>query len=83
VGKAGGVTDIATMLDALGLPPMIHEPEVLAADLARIQCKTLAGIIAELIADNEPLLKAEADGPTVTVRELGGPLVMRFTVEAQ
>jgi hypothetical protein len=69
-------------LEMLGLPLVVQEPEVVARDLARIQCKSLARVIAGLIADNEPLLKAEADGATVIVQERGGPMVMRVTVEA-
>jgi hypothetical protein len=41
--------------------------------LAELQAKSLARIVADLINDNEPLLKAEADQATVTVRERGGP----------
>jgi hypothetical protein len=37
------------------------------------EAKSLARIVADLINDNEPLLKAEADQATVTVRERGGP----------
>jgi hypothetical protein len=70
------------MLEALGLPMVTPEPEVAQATIARVQCKSLARIITDLIADHEPLLKAECDGATVTVRERGGPGVMRFTVEA-
>ena len=70
-------------LEALGLPVMAPEPEVVARDLARIRCKTLAGIIAKLLAEHEPILKAEADGATVTVREIGGIGVMRFTVASE
>ena len=44
---------------------------------------SLAEIIAALINENEPLLKAEHGGTTVTVRERGGPGVMIVTVETQ
>ena len=58
------------------------EPEVARATIASVQCKSLARTVADLVNEHEPLLKAEADGATVTVRELGGPGVMRFTVES-
>ena len=68
---------------ALGIAPvLVPEPEVLQRDLDRIQCKTLAKVIATLLAENEPLLTAEHDGATVTVREVGGDGVFKVTVEA-
>lgn len=67
-------------LELLGLPLVAPEPEVLQRDLARIQCKSLARCIARLLNENEPLLRAEQDGATVTVREIGGPVMMRFEV---
>lgn len=66
--------------DVLGLPRVFPEAEVLAADLSRIRCLTLADTIAHLIAEHEPMLRAEADGPNVSVRVVGDPEVMRFTV---
>lgn len=69
-------------LKELGLPPVLVELEVAESTLARCRHKSLARIIADLLNENEPLLKAEADGATVTVRERGGYAVMRFTVEA-
>lgn len=60
----------------------LDEPEVAQATIGRVQCKSLAACVAGLIADHEPLLKAEYNGATVTVRERGGPAVMRFTIEA-
>lgn len=45
--------------------------------------RSLAGIIAALIGENEPLLVAEYDGGTaVTVRERGGSGVMVVSVAA-
>jgi len=55
-----------------GVPLHLVEPEVVRADLARIQAKSLARIIADLINANEPLLKAEADGEVIAVDERGG-----------
>lgn len=69
-------------LEALGLPVIAPEPEMLRADLARVKARALARVIAGLINDNEPLLRADADGTTVTVRELGDNGVMRVTVES-
>lgn len=45
--------------------------------------RSLAGIITSLINENEPLLKAEQDGTTVTVRERGGPAVMVVEVRGE
>jgi len=56
------------------------EPEVMGGIMRSVRCKSLAGLIAGLIAEHEPMLKAEVDGATVTVREVGGNGVMRFTV---
>jgi hypothetical protein len=67
-------------LEALGLPPIVPEPEVIQRDLARIRCKSLARIIAGLLNDSEPLLAASADGPSVTVRVKGESETMRFTI---
>lgn len=67
------VNQTAAMLQALGLPGIIAEPEVVRADLASIQAKSLARIIAALINENEPLLKAEQDGTVIAVDERGGP----------
>ena len=61
---------------------LLPEPEVLQAELAQINCKSLASVIVKLIAEHEPMLKAEADGTTITVRELGGTVAMTFTVSA-
>ena len=71
-----------TTREAFGMSLLLPEPEVLAAEMASINCRTLASIIAKLIVENEPLLKAECDGATVTVRERGGSCVMRVSVEA-
>lgn len=69
---------------ALGIgPALVPEPEVLRADLERIKCKSLAGLIAKLIAENEPMLRAECDGDTVTVREIGDSGTMRVTVVSE
>lgn len=68
-------------LEALGLPVIVPEPEVTKAALRNIQCKSAAQVIAGLIADNEPMLRASVDGATVTLREIGGSGVMRFTIE--
>jgi hypothetical protein len=56
------------------------EPEVVQSALARANHKSLARIIAALVNENEPLLKAEQDGTTVTVRERGGPAVMLVSI---
>jgi hypothetical protein len=68
-------------LELLGLPIVVPEPEVSRAAVRSVQCKSLASIIVEMIADQEPMLRAERDGATVTVREIGGSALMRFTVE--
>jgi hypothetical protein len=68
---------LAELCERIGVPAVFPEPETLRADLARIQAKTLAGVIADLLNENEPLLKAEADGSTVTVR---GALAATMTV---
>jgi hypothetical protein len=39
--------------------------------------------VTALINDSEPMLKAEQDGETVTVRVRDGSATMRFTVEAK
>jgi hypothetical protein len=69
------------MLEALGLPPVMQEAEVAARELGRIRAKSLASIIADLVNANEPMLKAQADGETVTVSERGGGAVMRVTID--
>jgi len=56
------------------------EPEVVRSQLSSIRCRTLADTIAHLIAEHEPMLRAEADGPNVSVSVIGEPEVMRFTV---
>jgi hypothetical protein len=56
------------------------EPEVMDGIMRSVRCKSLAALIAGLIAEHEPMLKAECDGATVTVREVGGNGTMRFTV---
>ena len=73
---------VPDMLEALGLPVIVPEPEVLQRDLARIRCKSLASLIASLISEHEPMLRAEHDGVTVTVRDYDGN-VMQFTVEEE
>jgi hypothetical protein len=75
------MSELATMLSALGLPSVTPEPEVLRADLARIQSKALANIIAALVNDNEPMLSAKANGNTITVSERGGPATFTFTIQ--
>jgi hypothetical protein len=69
-------------LEMLGLPVIAQEPEVVAADLARIQCKTLASLITKFL-NEEPLLKATCNGATVTVREIGGTGEMQFTIASK
>jgi len=49
--------------------------------LGRSNCRSLAKIITDLVNANEPLLRAQCDGATVTVAERGGPSSMTFTVE--
>jgi hypothetical protein len=71
---------LADVCERIGVPTIFPEPETTAAALAKIQCRSLARIIAGLINENEPLLKAEADGSTVTVRERGGPATMTVTI---
>jgi hypothetical protein len=78
-----GMRLVTDFCEQFGIPAVFPEPEVARADLARIRCKSLAGCIAKLIAEHEPMLKAEADGATVVVRERGGSAAMRFTVEAE
>jgi hypothetical protein len=56
------------------------EPEVMSGIMRSVRCKSLAALIAGLIAEHEPMLKAECDGATVTVREVGGSGTMCFTV---
>jgi hypothetical protein len=71
---------------ALEIERLLHcapEPEVHRATMSSLACKSLAATIAGLIAEHEPMLKAECDGATVTVREVGGSMAMRFTVEAE
>lgn len=51
--------------------------------LNRVGEKSLAGIIAGLLAEHEPLLRAEADGSSVIVRERGGPGVFRVSIKAR
>lgn len=72
----------ASTRELFGMSLLLPEPEVLQAELQHIGCKTLASIIAKLLAESEPMLKAEADGATVIVRERGGPRVFKVTVES-
>lgn len=83
VAEEIGMRIVGDLCDRIGVPKVFPEPEVARADLARIQCKSLAALIAGLIAEHEPMLRAEYDGATVTVREIGGAGAMRFTVEAE
>lgn len=69
--------------ELLGLPVIMPEPEVAAADLARIRARSLAGLIVSLINENEPMLCASFDGATVTVRERGSAGVMKFTIQGE
>jgi hypothetical protein len=78
------MTDTRQQLDTIlwpqfGLPQVFPEPEVVAADLSRIRCKSLAGIIVNLIGENEPMLRASHDGASVSVRDPDGN-VMQFTI---
>jgi hypothetical protein len=82
VAEEYGMRIVGDLCDHIGIPKVFPEPEVAARDLARIRCKSLADTIAYLLAENEPLLRAEADGATVTVNVIGEREVMRFTVEA-
>lgn len=75
------MNQLAQMFDALGLPPAIQEPEVAARELSHIRARSLAHIIAALVNENEPMLKAEADGATVTISERGGGAAMRLTID--
>lgn len=75
------MSDVATMLAALGLPSVLSEPEVIAADLGRIQSKSLATLIAALVNEHEPLLKAEASDNEITVTERGGQASFSVTVQ--
>jgi hypothetical protein len=43
--------------------------------------ESLARIIADLLNDNEPLLRATRDGTEITVSEKGGPLMFTVTIE--
>lgn len=56
------------------------EPEVMGGIMRSIRCKSLAATIAGLIAEHEPMLRAECDGASVTVRDPDGN-VMRFEVK--
>jgi predicted component of type VI protein secretion system len=67
--------------EMFGLSLLVPEPEVATAQLSQIKCRSLAQIISAAITEHEPLLKADCNGATVTVRERGGNSVMRFTVE--
>lgn len=71
---------LGTMLAALGLPFVTPEPEVARATLARCRHRSLASIIVALLTEHEPLLRAEQDGETVIVREIGDSGVMQFTI---
>jgi hypothetical protein len=48
--------------------------------LGAANCRSLASIIAALINENEPLLRAEAEGASVTVREIGGTTTLKCVV---
>jgi hypothetical protein len=66
-----------------GLTLVTPEPEVVRAQLSSIRCKTLADTIAHLLTEHEPMLRAKADGDTVSVRVLGDPEVMRFKITGE
>ena len=70
---------IRSVSELMGFPALIPEPEVLAADLAHIRCKSLASLLVKLLTENEPLLMADVEGATVRVRDFDGN-VMRFEV---
>lgn len=80
VAEEVGMRIVGDLCDQIGIPKVFPEPEVIAADLARIRCKSLASLIAGLLAEHEPMLRAEADGATVMVSVIGEREVMRFTV---
>jgi prevent-host-death family protein len=40
----------------------------------------LAGIITDLVNENEPLLKATRDGTEITVTERGGPMAFEISI---
>lgn len=80
VAEECGMRVVADLCDIIGIPKVFPEPEVAAADLARIRCKSLAALIVGLIAEHEPMLRAECDGTSVIVREVGGGGAMCFTV---
>lgn len=67
-------------LDALGLPAIIPEPEVTRRALAKVKSHSLASLLARLINQHEPMLRAECDGANLTVREIGDDYVMQCTV---
>ena len=68
-----------------GLPAFMADALSYAAaapeTLAQSNCRSLARIIADLINENEPMLRATHDGSTVTVAERCGPARMTFTIE--
>lgn len=61
----------------------IMEPEVVRSTLAAGRERSLANIIAALLNENEPLLKAEHNGATVTVRERGGGAMLRVQIKQE
>lgn len=60
-----------------------QEPEVARATLSRIQRRSLTKLIAALVNEHEPLLEAIVleEGELINVRERGGNLILRVTVE--
>lgn len=57
------------------------EPETVEATLTQARVRATASIIARLLNENEPMLRAKAEGATVTVQVIGERKVQRFTVE--
>lgn len=74
---------VTDMLESIGLPGFVPEPEVTRKAVERAQTKALASMIRRAL-EEDPLLRveAEADG-TISVRELGGPAAFKITVEPQ
>ena len=82
---------IATAMDRQESVTMNAMPDFVRDILTPVQmrqsyrdgmAKKLAGIIAELLNEHEPLLRATVEGTEITVSEKGGPMSFTMNVEA-
>jgi hypothetical protein len=68
------------LLASLGLPQVTPEPELVVAQIDRARAHSLGRIVTDLINEHEPMLRAEWNGATVIVCELGGKPILKIAI---